>query len=307
MTGSTPKPQVVIKQEKPTTKPKGTTSKSGSSEAIPPPKSKSSGAPPASQTTPENILTQDPKGPPPARSQASSAGIREQSNPRGTAGRSELGVMGMMQRGRDMGFGTPSVAPQQAKGAVPHPQRVDTPPRSRSAERSGDVTTPRVDTPPRSRSAERNDGRDCGNAPILQPIPIQPATLGWLEAPRATLENRDEIREILYKNQNQEHHHSTQSGVRYQQLQEWVEVHNLLHPGEEGQRTEQQEIELIQEETAVSGLTQVISIMNQIQQGAQDVVDQIFHNHPYSMKMHSVQESKQEQLCRLSKLDSTMT
>ena len=172
MTGSTPKPQVVIKKEKPTPKPKGTTSKSRSSEAVPPPKPKSVEALPASQTTPENILHREPKGPPPARSQAPSAGIREQSNPRGTAGRTELGIMGMMQRGRAMGFGTPSVAPQKAKGAVPHSPRVETPPRSRSAERSGDRTTSRVDTPPRSRSAERDDRRDGGDTPILQPTPI---------------------------------------------------------------------------------------------------------------------------------------
>ena len=103
--------------------------------------------------------------------------------------------MGMMHRGRAMGFGTPSVAPQKAKGAVPHSQRAETPPRSRSAERSGDVTTPRVDTPPRSRSAERDDRRDGGNAPILQLTPIAPATLDWLDAPRETSENRDEVRE----------------------------------------------------------------------------------------------------------------
>ena len=47
MTGTTPKQQVVIKKEKPTPKPKGTTSKSGSSEAITPAKPKSSAASPA--------------------------------------------------------------------------------------------------------------------------------------------------------------------------------------------------------------------------------------------------------------------
>ena len=120
LTGPTPKPQVVVKKEKPTPKPKGTTSKSGWSEAASPPKPKSDGAMPASQTTPENILPREPKGPPPARSQAPSAGIREQSNPRGTAGRSEPGIVSMMNRGRAMGFGTPSVAPKKAKGAVPH-------------------------------------------------------------------------------------------------------------------------------------------------------------------------------------------
>ena len=87
MTGSTPKQQVVIKKEKPTPKPKGTTSKSGLSEATPPPKSKSSAASPVTQITQENILSRDPKGPPPVRSQVPPAGVREQSNPRGTAGR----------------------------------------------------------------------------------------------------------------------------------------------------------------------------------------------------------------------------
>ena len=123
MTATTPKTQVAVKKEKPTPKPKGTTSKSGVSEAIPPPKSKSAETSPVTQTTPENILPREPKGPPPVRSQAPSAGIREQSNPRGTAGRTEVGIMGMMQRGRAMGFGTPSVAPQKAKGAVPRSQR----------------------------------------------------------------------------------------------------------------------------------------------------------------------------------------
>ena len=64
LTGPTPKPQVVVKKEKPTPKPKGTTSKSGSGEAVPPPKPKSAEALPASQTTPENILPREPKGPP---------------------------------------------------------------------------------------------------------------------------------------------------------------------------------------------------------------------------------------------------
>ena len=156
MTASTPKTQVAVKKEKPTPKPKGTTSKSGSSEAIPPPKSKSSGAPPASQVTPENILPREPKGPTPARSQAPAAGIREQSNPRGKAGRTELGIMGMMQRDRAMGLGTPSVAPQKAKGVVPRSPRVETPPRSRSAERSGDVTTRRS---PQRTTGDRSDSR----------------------------------------------------------------------------------------------------------------------------------------------------
>ena len=84
-----------------------------------------------------------------------------------------------------MGLGTPSVAPEQAKGAVPRPpQKVETPPRSRSAERSGGASTPRADTPPRSRSTERSDGRDGGTTPILQPTPIVPTTVGWLDASR---------------------------------------------------------------------------------------------------------------------------
>ena len=159
MTGPTPKQQVVVKKEKPTPKPKGTTSKSGSSEATVPPKSKSTPKAPTIQATQENIL----KGPPPPRSQVPSAGVREQSNPRGTAGRTEPGTLNTTQRGRQMGLGTPSVAPEQAKGAVPRPQRVETPPRSRSAERGEPVSTPTESTPPRSRSAERDDGRDGGN------------------------------------------------------------------------------------------------------------------------------------------------
>ena len=172
MTGASPKSLVAVKKEKPTPKPKGTTSKTGSSEAIPPPKSKSAATSPVTQTTPENILPREPRGPPPARSQAPSAGIREQSNPRGTAGRTEIGAISTMHRDRAMGHGTPSVAPQKAKGAVPQSPRVETPQRSRSAERSGDRATSRVDTPPRSRSAERDDGRDGGETPILQPAPI---------------------------------------------------------------------------------------------------------------------------------------
>ena len=133
MTGPSPKSLVAVKKEKPTPKPKGTTSKTGSSEAIHPPKSKSAETSSVMQTTPENILPKEPKGPPPARSKAPSAGIREQSNPRGTAGRTEVGAISTMQRGRAMGHGTPSVAPQKAKGAVPQSPRVETPHRSRSA------------------------------------------------------------------------------------------------------------------------------------------------------------------------------
>ena len=48
------------------------------------------------------------------------------SNPRGTAGRTESGSLNTIQRGRLMGLGTPSIAPEQAKGVVPRaPQRVE--------------------------------------------------------------------------------------------------------------------------------------------------------------------------------------
>ena len=108
----------------------------------------------------------------------------------------ESGALNTTQRGRVMGLGTPSVAPEQAKEAVPRPtQRVETPPRSRSAERSGAASTPRTDTPPGSRSTERSDGRDCGNTPILQPTPIVPATVGWLDAPRSRSLDRDATRQ----------------------------------------------------------------------------------------------------------------
>ena len=52
-----------------------------------------------------------------------------------------------------------------------------------------------MDTPPRSRSAERDVGRDGGDTPILQPTPIAPATLGWLDAPIETSDNREHVRE----------------------------------------------------------------------------------------------------------------
>ena len=98
--------------------------------------------------------------------------------------------MSYFNRGRlpGVGQGTPSVAPEQAKGAVSRPQSVDAPPRSRSAERKGGASTPRADTPPRSRSAERGDGRDGGNTPAHH------STTAWLDAPRRPA-SRDPPRE----------------------------------------------------------------------------------------------------------------
>ena len=141
-------------------------------------------------------MSKELKSPPPQSIQHSSAGIREQSNPRGTVQKSEAGLMSYFQRGRlpGMGQGTPSIAPEQAKGAVPRPPSVDTPPRSRSEERKRGSSTPRADTPPRSRSAERGDGRSGGNTPILQPTPIIPVTSAWLDAPRRPT-SRDPPRE----------------------------------------------------------------------------------------------------------------
>ena len=98
-----------------------------------------------------------------------------------------------MQRGKTIGLGTPSVAPDQAKGGLPlNPQRVETPPRSRSAER-GEGVSGREDTPPRSRSTERSDGRDGGTPPVLQPTPRVPSSIGWLSRPRSL--ERDTPRE----------------------------------------------------------------------------------------------------------------
>ena len=186
--GPKPKQQAVIKKEKPASKPKGATSKAGSSGATPPAKPKSA----AIVTTPiqpvqvplQGLISKELQSPPPQSTQHSSAGIREQSNPRGTVQKSEGGLLSYLNRGRlpSMGQGTPSVAPDQAKGAVPRPQSVDTPPRFRSAERQGGTSTPRAETPPRSRSAERGDGRDGGNTPTRQTTPT--AATSWLDAPR---------------------------------------------------------------------------------------------------------------------------
>ena len=198
--GPKPKQQIPVKKEKPTPKPKGTTSKSGSSGATPPAKPKSAAtvlSPVQPTQVPlQGLVSKELKSPPPQSTQQSAAGLREPSNPRGTTQRSDSGVLSYFQRGRlpSMGQGTPSVAPQQAKGIVPRPQSVDTSPRSRSAERKGSTSTPRADTPPRSRSAERGDGRDGGNTPTHQSTPIVPATTAWLDAPRRPA-SRDPPRE----------------------------------------------------------------------------------------------------------------
>ena len=95
--------------------------------------------------------------------------MREQSNPRGTAGRSDW--FNPLSRGRLTGQGTRSIAPQKAKGIAGVP-----------------VHTPqRVETPPRSRSPERGDGRDTTPPPLIQPTPMlaQP-----VEVPIATTETR---------------------------------------------------------------------------------------------------------------------
>ena len=174
----------VVKKEKPPTKPKGTTPKSGSSSAVPPAKATTTtvvSTPGQSAMVPmQGLISKELKNPPPQSVQHSSPGIREQSNPRGKS--EGGGLLSLINRGRppSMGQGTPSVAPDQAKGAVPRPPSVSTPPRSRSAERRGGTSTPRTETPPRSRSEERSDGRDGDNPPTRQSA--QTAT-SWLDAP----------------------------------------------------------------------------------------------------------------------------
>ena len=188
LAGPKPKTQAVVKKEKPASKPKGATSKSGSSGATAPAKPTSvavTSTPGQPALVPmQGLISKELQSPPPQSIQHSSAGIREQSNPRGTVQKSEGGLLSYLNRGRlpSMGQGTPSVAPDQAKGAVPRPPSVDTPPRSRSAERQGGASTPRAETPPRSRSAERGDGRDGGNTPTRQSTPT--ATTTWLDAPK---------------------------------------------------------------------------------------------------------------------------
>ena len=194
MTGPTPKQQGAIKKEKPAPKPKGTAAKSSTAGKATPAKTTSPAVPSVNtQVKQEHIQTREPKGPPAPRLQTSSSGLREQSNPRGITGRTESGWVNTMQRGRMIGQGTPSVAPDQAKGGLPmNPQRVETPPRSRSEER-GEGVSGREDTPPRSRSTERSDGSDGGTPPVLQPTPRAPSSIGWLSRPRSL--ERDTPRE----------------------------------------------------------------------------------------------------------------
>ena len=80
-----------------------------------------------------------------------------------------------------MGQGTPSVAPDQAKGAVPRPPSVSTPPRSRSAERQGSTSTSRTETLPRSRSEERSDGKGGDGTPTRQSTQT---AMSWLDSSR---------------------------------------------------------------------------------------------------------------------------
>ena len=180
-----PKSQVVVKKEKPPSKPDGTTSKSGSSSVRAPAKATSEAilsAPGQPTLVPmQGLISKELKSPPPQSVQYSSAGIREQSNPRGKP--EGGGLLSYFNRGRlpSMGQGTPSVAPDQAKGAVPRPPSVSTPPRSRSAERQGGTSTPRTETPPRSRSEERSDGRDGDNTPTRQSAQT---AMSWLDGPR---------------------------------------------------------------------------------------------------------------------------
>ena len=147
-----PKTQVAVKKEKPPSKPKGATSKSGSSSDIAPAKATTAtiiSTPGQPALVPmQGLISKELKSPPPQSVQYSSAGIREQSNPRGTVQKSEGGLLSYLNHGRlpSMGQGTPSVAPDQAKGAVPRPPSVGTPPRSRSAERQGGASTPRAET-----------------------------------------------------------------------------------------------------------------------------------------------------------------
>ena len=176
---------VTVKKEKPPVKPKGTTSKSGSSSAVPPAKAttttieSTSGQPALAPM--QGLISKELKNPPPQSVQHSSAGIREQSNPRGKS--EGGGLLSLINRGRppSMGQGTPSVAPDQAKGAVPRPPSVSTPPRSRSAERQGSTSTPRTETPPRSRSEERSDGKGGDGTPTRQSTQT---AMSWLDSSR---------------------------------------------------------------------------------------------------------------------------
>ena len=129
----------------------------------------------------QGLISKELRNPPPQSVQHSSANIRAQSNPRGKS--EGGGLLSLINRGRppSMGQGTPSIAPDQAKGAVPRPPSVSTPPRSRSADRHGGDSTPRTETPPRSRSEERSDGRDGDNTPTRQSAQT---AMSWLDAPK---------------------------------------------------------------------------------------------------------------------------
>ena len=129
----------------------------------------------------QGLISKELKNPPPQSVQHSSANIRVQSNPRGKS--EGGGLLSYINRGRlpSMGQGTPSVAPDQAKGAVPRPPSVSTPPRSRSAERHGSTSTPRTETPPRSRSEERSDGRAGDSTPPRQSAQT---AMSWLDSSR---------------------------------------------------------------------------------------------------------------------------
>ena len=176
---------ITVKKEKPPVKPKGTTPKSGSSSAVPAAKGATttivSTAGQPALVPMQGLVSKELKNPPPQSVQHSSAGIREQSNPRGKS--EGGGLLSFINRGRppSMGQGTPSIAPDQAKGAVPRPPSVSTPPRSRSAERQGSTSTPRTETPPRSRSEERSDKKGGDSTPTRQSTQT---AMSWLDSSR---------------------------------------------------------------------------------------------------------------------------
>ena len=130
-----------VKKEKPPAKPKGTTPKSAANIVKAPAKATSEAilsAPGQPALVPmQGLVSKELKNPPPQSVQHSSAGIRVQSNPRGKS--EGGGLLSYINRGRlpSMGQGTPSIAPDQAKGAVPRPPSVSTPPRSRSGRKTG--------------------------------------------------------------------------------------------------------------------------------------------------------------------------
>ena len=175
---------VTVKKEKPPVKPMGTTPKSGAGSSCTPAKATTEAIVSASGQPAllpmQGLVSKELKNPPPQSVQHSSAGVREQSNPRGKSDGG--GLLGFIHRGRppSMGQGTPSIAPDQAKGAVPRPPTVNTPPRSRSAERQRGASTPRTETPPRSRSEERSD-KEGGNTPVRQSAQT---AMSWLDSSR---------------------------------------------------------------------------------------------------------------------------